>query len=48
MFKNAPAMVGFASGALACVLLAAAANVAFTGQGLGDFASPSQVVYPNW
>lgn len=48
MFKNTPALAGFVAGALACLLLAAAINVIFNGQGLGDFAPQSEVVYPNW
>ena len=48
MFRNAPAMAGFAAGALACLMLAAAGHVAFTGHGIGDTAPRAQIVYPNW
>lgn len=48
MLKKLPAMAGFAAGALACLLFATAGHGIITGQGLGDPAPQSVVVYPNW
>lgn len=46
--KHPAGIAGFFAGALACIVGAAAMHVIYNGQGLGDPAPRTEVVYPNW